>query len=167
MMMLLLMVLASLAVAIALSLVLGRQGVYVAGTTLPIGAGIAVLGPVITSCGQCWTEMMSLAAFLSTPFFIVGWISLAQTEAYYVPRRLIYWLSGLMLVQTIWASHVTLFATFDGFCPCGAALLGFVSTELRADGFDRIAGPWFLVEGVVSLAILISIWRRARGPGPA
>ncbi|MBB3810778.1 hypothetical protein [Pseudochelatococcus contaminans] len=148
--------------AVALSSVLGRQGVYVAWIALLGGTGIALLGPIITSCRLCWTEVMSIAAFLSSPFFIVGWIALAQINVLHVPQRLLYGLGGLMLVQVLWASRVTIFATLEGNCPCGSALAGFVSTELSASGFDRIAGPLFLMQAIVTLAILVSIWRRAR-----
>ncbi|MGI6244991.1 MAG: hypothetical protein ACOYJQ_04400 [Pseudochelatococcus sp.] len=152
----------SLVGAVALSWVLGRQGVYVAGVALLAGAGVALLGPLITSCNLCWTEVLSIAAFLSSPFFIVGWIALAQANVFHIPPRLLYGLGGLMVVQAIWASRLLIFATFEGHCPCGAALAGFFTTELSASGFDRLAGPWFLTEAVVTLAILISIWRRSR-----
>lgn len=161
-MFLLFVIILSLVGAVVLSSVLGRQGVYVAGVALLIGAGIALLGPIITSCRLCWTEVLSIAAFLSSPFFIVGWIALAQANVFHVPQKLLYGLGGLMAVQVIWASRVMVFATFEGSCPCGSALAGFVTTELSASGFDRLAGPWFLAEAVVTLAILISIWRRAR-----
>lgn len=155
-------VILSLVGAVALSSVLGRQGVYVASVALLIGAGIALLGPIITSCRSCWTEVMSLASFLSAPFFIVGWIALAQANVFHVPQKLLYGLGGLMALQTLWASRVLIFATLEGNCPCGSALAGFVTTELSASGFDRLAGPWFLAEAVVTLAILVSIWRRTR-----
>ncbi|MFC0219746.1 hypothetical protein FHS82_001246 [Pseudochelatococcus lubricantis] len=161
-MFLLFVIILSLVGAVALSWVLGRQGVYVAGVALLIGSGIALLGPIITSCRLCWTEVLSIAAFLSSPFFIVGWIALAQANVFHVPQKLLYGLGGLMVVQAIWASRLTIFSTFEGNCPCGSALAGFVTTELSASGFDRLAGPWFLTEAVVTLAILISIWRRAR-----
>lgn len=162
MLFLIFVVILSLVGAVVLSAVLGRQGVYVAGIALLIGAGIAILGPVVTSCRSCWTEVLSLAAFLSSPFFIVGWIALAQANVFHVPQKLLYGLGGLMVVQLLWASRVTVFATFEGNCPCGSALAGFISTELNASGFDRLAGPWFLTEAIVTLAILISIWRRVR-----
>ncbi|MGV6873303.1 hypothetical protein ACUSIJ_11520 [Pseudochelatococcus sp. B33] len=155
-------VILSLIGAVVLSSILGRQGVYVAGVALLIGAGIALLGPIITSCRACWTEVLSLAAFLSAPFFIVGWIALAQTNVFHIPQKLLYGLGGLMVLQTLWASRVMIFATLEGNCPCGSALAGFVGTELSASGFDRLAGPWFLGEAVVTLAILVSIWRRTR-----
>lgn len=155
-------VILSLIGAVVLSSVLGRQGVYVAGIALLIGAGTALLGPIITSCGSCWTEALSMAAFLSSPFFIVGWIALAQANVFHVPLKLLYGLGGLMIIQLLWSSRVMIFSTFEGNCPCGSALAGFVTTELSASGFDRLAGPWFLTEAVVTLAILISIWRRIR-----
>mgnify|MGYP001191761129 CR=1 FL=1 len=155
-------VILSLVGAVVLSSILGRQGVYVAGVALLIGAGIALLGPIITSCRGCWTEVLSLAAFLSAPFFIVGWIALAQTNVFNVPTKLLYGLGGLMVVQTLWAARVTIFTTLEGSCPCGSALIGLVGTELSASGFDRLAGPWFLTQAIVTLAILVSIWRRTR-----
>lgn len=157
----LLIALAALAVAFAVSLILGRRGLYVATVALLIGAGIALLSVFITSCSQCWTSALPVGAFFSAPFYIVGWIALAQAEtAGDSQRPLIYGLCGIMVVQVLWASRIILFSTLDGRCPCGAGLLGIVNTELSAVGFDRWAGPWFLAEAIVTLAILIAILRR-------
>lgn len=156
----LLVTLAAIAIAFAVSFVLGRRGLYVATVALLIGAGIAMLSVFITSCSQCWTSALPVGAFLSAPFYIVGWIALAQADADDNRRSLIYGLCGLMVVQVLWASRISLFATLDGRCPCGPGLIGLVNTELSAVGFDRWAGPWFLAEAIVTLAILIATLRR-------
>ncbi|CAH1668476.1 hypothetical protein [Chelatococcus asaccharovorans] len=156
----LIVALGAIAVAFAVSLILGRRGIYVATVALLIGAGIALLSVFITSCSQCWTSALPVGAFFSAPFYIVGWIALAQAEMVESRRSLLYGLCGIMVVQVLWASRVILFATVDGRCPCGAGLFGLVSTELSAVGFDRWAGPWFLAEAIVTLAILIAALRR-------
>jgi hypothetical protein len=156
----LLIAILAIVLAFAVSFVLGRRGLYVASVALLIGAGIALLSVFITGCSQCWTEALPIGAFLSAPFYIVGWIALAQAEHEERHRPLIIGLCLVMVLQVLWASRVSLFATFDGRCPCGAGLVGLVDTQLGAVGFDRLAGPWFLAEAIVTLAILIAALRR-------
>jgi len=164
---LVLLIAAALAVAFAISFVLGRRGVFVAAAAFVVGAASGILSTIITACNQCWTEALSVGAFVSMPFFVVGWFALAQAEVERRHRRLLLGLGALMLVQVIWAARMTVLATFQGVCPCGAQLWWLRTSEIASVGFDRLAGPWFMLEAVMTLAVLFSAGRRLVEDAPA
>lgn len=157
---LLIVIVAGLVVAFAVSFALGRRGLYVATAAILVGAAIAFLSTIITACTMCWTEALTIGAFASGPFFVVGWLALAQADIAAERRPLLWGLGVLMLFQLAWASRMMLIATAENRCPCGATLFGFTQTELSAVGFDRLVGPWFMAEAIVTLAILFGRWRR-------
>ncbi|MDJ1157029.1 hypothetical protein QNA08_02090 [Chelatococcus sp. SYSU_G07232] len=159
-------VLLGLVLAVTVSFLLGRRGLYVATAALVVGAAIAFVSTIITGCSQCWTEALAVGAFASAPFFVVGWLALSQAEIAAGQRRLLLGTGGLGLFQLVWAARLSLVATVENRCPCGGHVYGLIDTELGATGFDRLVGPWFMAEAIITLAIVLGAYRRTSPQAP-
>ena len=155
----LLLVGAAIALVLAALVALGRRAPVVALSCVGAGAALAGFSTRLVDCATCSTGPLILAAFASTPFFVAGWIALG-VGGRGVGGLPLAAISALMLLQIAWSAGLVQSATFDGRCPC-ALFTGSPPTSLRAVGFDRVVGPWFLAEALVTFVLAARARRHA------